>query len=91
MLSWIGWIATAMFGVSYLCKRPSALRTVQALAALLWIVYGVIIHAVPVVAANVIVAGMAVFSMFTRSGSQNIVDPIIASPQPPDRPTYCGL
>jgi hypothetical protein len=70
MLSWIGWIATAMFGVSYLCKRPSALRTVQALAALLWIVYGVIIHAVPVVAANVIVAGMAVFSMFTRSGSQ---------------------
>ena len=69
MLSWIGWIATAMFGVSYLCKRPAALRTVQALAALLWIVYGVIIHAVPVVAANVIVAGMAVFSMFTRSGS----------------------
>ena len=68
MLQWIGWVATAMFAVSYLCKRPSALRGVQALAALLWIIYGVMIHAVPVVVANLIVAGMAVF---TRTGSSS--------------------
>lgn len=58
----IGWVATAMFGVSYLCKRPSALRGVQALAALLWIVYGCLIHALPVIVANLIVAGMALFT-----------------------------
>jgi hypothetical protein len=37
---------------------------VQALAASLWIVYGLAIGAAPVVVANAIVAGMAVFSAF---------------------------
>jgi len=62
ILESIGWVATAMFAVSYLFKRPSALRIVQALAALLWITYGVMIHAMPVIVANLIVAGMAVFT-----------------------------
>jgi hypothetical protein len=61
-LDWIGWIATAVFAASYLFKEPSALRRVQAGAALLWVIYGVIIHAFPVVVANVVVAGMAVYS-----------------------------
>lgn len=66
MLEWIGWLATAMFGVSYLFKRPAALRTVQALAAVLWIVYGAVIHSIPVIVANLIVAGMAVATQWTR-------------------------
>jgi hypothetical protein len=61
-VSWIGWIATAAFGVSYFAKTPKALRLVQACAALLWIAYGFIIHAMPVVVANAIVAGAAVYS-----------------------------
>ena len=65
MLSWIGWIATACFGLSYFFKKPSTLRLIQAGAALLWITYGVLIHAMPVVAANVIVALAAVYSIFT--------------------------
>jgi hypothetical protein len=59
---WIGWIATAAFASSYLFKRPDALRRVQAAAATLWIIYGLIIHAYPVVVANVAVAAMAIFS-----------------------------
>jgi Bacterial inner membrane protein len=61
-VSWIGWFATAAFGVSYFAKTPKALRIVQACAALLWIAYGFIIHAMPVVVANAIVAGAAVYS-----------------------------
>jgi hypothetical protein len=61
-LDWIGWIATAVFATSYLFKEPLLLRRVQAGAALLWVIYGVIIHAFPVVVANVVVAGMAVYS-----------------------------
>jgi hypothetical protein len=61
-LEWIGWVATAAFASSYLFKRPEALRRVQAAAALLWVTYGVIIHAFPVVVANVVVAAMAIFS-----------------------------
>jgi hypothetical protein len=63
-LQWIGWVATAIFAASYFCKRPAALRGVQAFAALLWIVYGAMIHAVPVVVANLIVAAVAVGSSF---------------------------
>jgi hypothetical protein len=61
-LDWIGWIATAAFASSYLFKEPRALRRVQAGAALLWVVYGAIIHAYPVVVANLVVAGMAIYS-----------------------------
>jgi hypothetical protein len=62
MLSWIGWVATAVFASSYLCKQPSTLRRVQAAAAVLWVVYGVLIHAAPVIVANLIVASVALVS-----------------------------
>ncbi|MGD0938277.1 MAG: hypothetical protein ABR905_01110 [Terracidiphilus sp.] len=61
-LEWIGWVATAAFACSYLCKQPSSLRWVQAGAATLWVIYGSIIHAFPVIVANVVVAAMAVLS-----------------------------
>ena len=65
-LEWIGWVATAAFAASYFCKQPKMLRLVQALAALLWVGYGLLIHATPVVVANVVVAGMAVWSSLGR-------------------------
>ncbi len=67
MPDWIGWLATATFASSYFCKQPAMLRRVQALAALLWMSYGVLIHALPVIVANVIVAVLAVFSSFRQS------------------------
>lgn len=66
MFEWIGWIATAAFGASYLCRKPMTLRRVQAVAAMLWILYGVIIKAPPVIVANVIVASLALVSSFQR-------------------------
>lgn len=62
MYEWIGWVATATFASSYFFRRPAVLRRIQALAALLWIGYGAIIHALPVIVANVVVAAVAVFS-----------------------------
>ncbi|MGH7510370.1 MAG: hypothetical protein ACREMZ_12995 [Gemmatimonadales bacterium] len=61
-MDWIGWVATAIFLSSYRCKHPAALRRVQALAAGLWVVYGAIIHATPVIVANLLVAGIAIYS-----------------------------
>ena len=58
----IGWVATAIFGVSYLVKRSTTMRLVQAVAAVCWMVYGILLHSAPVIVANVIVAAMAVFS-----------------------------
>jgi hypothetical protein len=59
---WIGWIATAAFACSYLCNDQAQLRRVQALAACMWVAYGAIIGATPVVVANLIVAGIAGWS-----------------------------
>ena len=62
ILDWIGWIATALFAGSYLCKDPMKLRRVQAIAACVWVVYGAVIGAAPVLAANLLVAGLAGWS-----------------------------
>ena len=70
MLSWIGWVATACFGLSYFFKKPAMLRLIQAGAAILWIVYGLLIHAIPVVVANVIVALAALYSTFAGNAQK---------------------
>lgn len=64
MINWIGWVATGVFAVSYFCRQPKMLRIVQAIAALMWVTYGFLIGAMPVVVANVIVALAAVYSSF---------------------------
>ena len=66
MFEWVGWTATAAFSASYFCRRPQTLRRVQAVAALLWLSYGVLINSAPVIVANVIVASLAAFSSFRR-------------------------
>jgi hypothetical protein len=65
-LTMIGWLATAVFASSYLFRRPLVLRMIQAGAALLWVIYGLAIDAVPVVVANLIVAGAALYSSFAH-------------------------
>jgi len=74
VFEWIGWIATAVFAISYFFHQPSALRRVQALAAVLWIGYGIIIKAPPVIVANVVVALVAIVSSIQRRDQNNHVE-----------------
>jgi hypothetical protein len=67
----IGWIATAVFALSYISKDQVTLRRIQASAAVLWIAYGAMVGATPVVVANAIVAGMALYS--TRRKSEEML------------------
>ena len=66
MVDWIGYAATALFVSSYWFRQPAALRRIQGLAAVVWAVYGFLIHAPPIVVANVIVAGAAIWSSLGR-------------------------
>lgn len=68
MLDWLGWVATAVFASSYFFKEQVVLRRIQAAAALLWVAYGAMIHALPVVVANLVVASVAVWSTLLRRG-----------------------
>lgn len=70
MNSWIGWTATGVFAVSYFVRDPRRMRLVQGLAAVLWMLYGIVIHALPIIVANLIVATLAVYSAF-REASVN--------------------
>jgi hypothetical protein len=72
---WIGWLATAVFASSYLTRRTVTLRRIQGTAALMWAVYGGLIHALPVLVANLIVAAMAIGSSFMRPAAPVVPQP----------------
>jgi len=65
----LGWTATAVFVGSYFFSRPSRLRGVQMLGALLWVTYGVLINASPVIVANVLVFSAAAWTMFRKASA----------------------
>jgi uncharacterized protein with PQ loop repeat len=52
-------MATAVFVTSYFLTRPLALRAVQVLGAALWLLYGILLGALPVIAANALVMAAA--------------------------------
>ncbi len=58
----IGWSATAVFVASYFFDRQSLLRRVQMIGALLWMTYGILIHATPVIFANILVFAAAAWT-----------------------------
>lgn len=62
MIEYMGWAATAVFVASYFFERAEALRAVQMVGAIMWIVYGVLIEALPVIAANVLVFSAAAWA-----------------------------
>ena len=68
----IGWTATAVFVGSYFFARPSALRAMQMLGSVLWIFYGIMINAMPVIVANVLVFSAAAWTFFARKPARGI-------------------
>ena len=62
----IGWAATGLFVASYLVRRPRRMLAVQVTAALLWIAYGGLTGAAPVIVANTLVAAAACLSLWRR-------------------------
>ena len=60
----LGWTATAVFVASYFFSRPSILRAVQMFGAVLWITYGLLIDASPVIVANALVFSAAAWTVF---------------------------
>ena len=65
----LGWAATGVFVASYFFARPSLLRGVQMLGALLWIGYGLLINASPVIVANVLVFSAAAWTTLRRTSA----------------------
>ena len=62
----LGWTATAVFVGSYFFARPAVLRKIQMLGALLWITYGALIGASPVIVANALVFAAAAWTALRK-------------------------
>ena len=67
MVEYLGWLATAVFVASYLCRGSDALKRVQMIGALMWVAYGLLIRATPVVAANLLVFGAAGWALYRQT------------------------
>lgn len=61
-VDYLGWAATVVFVSSYFCRSQHALTRVQMVGALMWIAYGTLLGASPVVVANLLVFGAAGWS-----------------------------
>jgi hypothetical protein len=61
----VGWLATAVFLSSYLV-RPAYLLRVQILGALIWVAYGALLGALPIVTANLLLVAVASWSWHRR-------------------------
>ena len=62
----LGWVATGVFVTSYFFRRPAMLRAAQMCGAALWMLYGFLIHATPVIAANALVFFAAAWTSRSR-------------------------
>ena len=71
MIDSIGWLATATFASSYFCTNQQRLRWLQAGASTLWMIYGILIGAMPMIVANLIVATLAIASSFKKIEAPN--------------------
>ncbi len=63
----IGWAATGVFVGSYFFTRAESIRRTQMAGALMWLAYGVLIGAYPVIVANVLVFAAAAWSLARAS------------------------
>jgi len=63
----IGWTATAVFVGSYAFRHPDRLRQAQMVGAAIWVGYGVLMQAPPVIVANLLVLGAAGWASWRRS------------------------
>jgi hypothetical protein len=74
----IGWTATAVFTASYLTRRQSSLRRVQMAGASLWLTYGLVTQAAPVIGSNVLVLGAALWAehRYRRDCRQTLAAPL---------------
>jgi hypothetical protein len=69
MVDSLGWAATAVFVGSYFFTRDAVLRRVQMVGALMWVAYGFLVHALPVVTANLLVLASAAWTARRRSAA----------------------
>jgi hypothetical protein len=68
MIDALGWAATVVFVASYFSRRVEVLRAVQMVGAVMWVIYGFLMEAPPVMAANMLLLLAAAWTAMRSSG-----------------------
>jgi hypothetical protein len=76
----IGWMAAAIFPLSYLFKKPLTLVSIQLAASLVWIAHGVAAQSKPVIVANVVTSVAASLSLWRFARASSPESPDAAKP-----------
>ncbi len=71
MTDLVGWLATALFVSSYLV-RPARLLRLQVLGALVWVAYGVLLSAAPIITANLLLIAAAAWGWRRRRAGASL-------------------
>lgn len=80
----IGWTATAVFTASYLTNGPTMLRRVQMVGASLWLTYGLVMQAPPVIGSNILVLTAACWAEYRHRRSLATPRPALAETRRPE-------
>ena len=75
----IGWTATAVFTASYLTKEHATLRRVQMAGASLWLTYGLVMQAPPVIGSNILVLSAACWAEYRQRRSMRRAAPAVSA------------
>jgi hypothetical protein len=75
----IGWTATAVFTASYLTKEHTTLRRVQMAGASLWLTYGLVTQAPPVIGSNILVLSAACWAEYRQRRSMRGATPAVSA------------
>jgi hypothetical protein len=75
IVDYLGWTATAVFVSSYFSRGATGLRRAQMAGSILWMAYGIVMHAAPVVVANLLVLCAAAWTgRRSRVGGPRVVE-----------------
>jgi uncharacterized protein with PQ loop repeat len=74
MIETIGYIATAITGISLMMENLKMLRLINAVGCLVWIIYGLMVDSMPVVITNVGIFGIHFSKLLKEEYKKNLTN-----------------
>lgn len=72
MIETIGYIATAITGISLMMENLKMLRLINALGCLIWIIYGLTLDSMPIIITNVGIFGIHFSKLLKEEYKKNL-------------------
>ncbi len=68
LVEWIGYVAMGILMISFLMKDVKKLRIINSVACILFVIYGFMLSAYPIVVSNAFIALVNFYYLFIKKG-----------------------